>query len=227
MLVFLHTAQAPVGMFGALARELDDGIPVRHEVREELLASAVAAGTATSKAVARAVAGVLQTLAEDGARVILCTCSTLGALVEEASLPGCLVMRVDRAVAERAAASGQRIRVVAALPTALAETVALVRRVASTSGREPEIVEHLSAEAWPFFVAGDMDAYQAHVADLISTSALPGEVVLLAQASMAPAAARVARHDISILSSPRLGVAAALEAHRRASAGARPPGGGT
>jgi hypothetical protein len=93
--------------------------------------------------------------------------------------------------------------------------VAFLRRVASQVGRTPEIAEHLCSEAWSAFVAGDLDAYRKRVAEEVTATAHPGDLVLLAQASMAPVAGLVARSDLSILSSPRLGVAAALAAHRR------------
>lgn len=38
MLAFLHTAQVHVETFGRLASEQDASIPIRHEVREDLLA---------------------------------------------------------------------------------------------------------------------------------------------------------------------------------------------
>lgn len=212
-LAFLHTAQVHVATFSALARKLDGSVPVRHEVREDLLAVALADG-GSSAVLSSAVCDALQELARDGARVIVCTCSTIGASAEAAVVPDCTVLRVDRPVATDAVASGRRIVVVAALPTALQQTLALLREVASAAQRSPLITHALCARAWGYFERGDTPGYLAQVADTIRSTAVAEDVVLLAQASMAPVAELVARPDISILSSPISGVKAALAAFR-------------
>lgn len=69
----------------------------RHEVRAQLLTKALAAG-ASPEVTRVAVCEVLDELARDGAKVIVCTCSTIGGLVEAAVVPNCTVLRVDRGV---------------------------------------------------------------------------------------------------------------------------------
>jgi hypothetical protein len=214
MLTLLHTADVHVETFGALAREIDDSVPVRHEVRAELLETALRLGP-SADGVRAAVATVLQGLARAGARVVLCTCSTIGAVAEAARAPDCVVLRVDRPVVERAVASGRRILLVAALPTALKQTLHLLRQVASDEQRAPEVVEVLCEGAWRLFESGDTSGYLAAVASAVASTAAPGDLVLLAQASMAPVAELVARSDLAVFSSPRLGVRAACEAYRR------------
>jgi len=213
MLAFLHTSQLHVETFGLLARQVDDAVPVRHEVRPDLLTAALTPGVAP-KAAASAVGSVLQELAREGATVILCTCSTIGGVAETAVVPGCTVLRVDRPVAEAAISSGRRILLVAALPTALEQTLALLMQVAAAEHRSPEVVEILCARAWKLFESGNIAGYVAEVANTIDSSAAPGDLVLLAQASMARVAELVTRSDISVLSSPRLGVLAAFSAYR-------------
>ncbi|HYP98408.1 MAG TPA: hypothetical protein VER96_07025 [Polyangiaceae bacterium] len=214
VLAFLHTAQLHVETFGLLARQVDDSVFVRHEVRPDLLAMAMTAGVPPEQ-VQTAVSVVLRELSRDGARVILCTCSTLGGLAEATVVPGCTVLRVDRPVAEQAVSSGRRILVVAALPTALLQTRSLLREVADDGHRAPEIVDILCERAWLFFERGDTAAYLAAVADSINCAASSGDLILLAQASMAPVAQLLRRSDVHVLSSPRLGVEAAFAAYRR------------
>jgi hypothetical protein len=135
MLAFLHTSRVHVETFERLAAEVDDGIPIRHAVQEGLLEAALAAGS-TPSAVAAATTEAVQALARDGAKVIVCTCSTIGGIAEAVSVPnGVLVLRIDRPMAEQAVASGRRIAVVAALPSTLEPTVALLRQIAADANR--------------------------------------------------------------------------------------------
>jgi len=213
MLAFLHTSSLHVDTFESIARQLDDSIPLRHEVRAELLERALAAGT-SADVVGSAVGGVVQELSGGGAKVILCTCSTIGALAEAAAPPACTVLRVDRPAALRALESGRRVLLVAALPTALEQTLNLLRQVALETRRPLDVIEVLCRRAWASFEHGDISGYVAAIAEVIRSTALPGDVVFLAQASMAPVEALITRSDIAVVSSPRLGVEAALAAYR-------------
>ncbi|WP_437317492.1 hypothetical protein [Sorangium sp. So ce385] len=221
MLAFLHTARVHVETFGRLVRAVDDAIPVRHEVHESLLADAVAAGGITD-GVRSATAAVIEALAGDGARVIVCTCSTLGGVAEAVPVAGCVVMRIDRPMAEQAVASGRRIVVLAALQSTFQPTVALLHQMASDAKRSIDVVETLCERAWRLFETGDQPGYHGEIARTIETTALPSDLVLLAQASMAPAAELVRHLGIPVLSSPRSGVEAAVSRYRSTHVGGGP-----
>jgi hypothetical protein len=213
MLAFLHTAHVHVETFSRLVRDVDPTIPVRHEVQESLLADALAAGTITD-GIRSAIAAVVQALADGGAKVIVCTCSTLGGVAEAVPVSDCVVMRIDRPMAEQAVASGRRILVVAALRSTLPPTGALLRQIASDAGRSIDVVEVLCGRAWRLFELGDHPGYAGEIAKTIEATALPGDVVLLAQASMAPAAERVRHLGLPVLSSSKSGVEAAVSRYR-------------
>jgi hypothetical protein len=72
----------------------------------------------------------------------------------------------------------------------------------------------LCGEAWPLFESGDLSAYARVIADSIAQTARAGDVVVLAQASMAPAERLVQHLGIPVLSSPRSGVWGALSKYR-------------
>ena len=91
----------------------------------------------------------------------------------------------------------------------------LLRQIASDTNRSLEVVEAVCEQAWQHFEAGDLDEYAAEIAKSIEAVAGPTDVVLLAQASMAPAAALVRHRGLTILSSPRLGLDAAMSLYRR------------
>jgi Asp/Glu/hydantoin racemase len=216
MLSFLHTAESNVATVRALMAELAPEIPTRHLLASELLAEAVKAGTVTDQVAADTRAKLAE--AATDASVVVCTCSTIGAVAEAAdgSLPA-PVKRIDRAMAEAAVAAGRRILVAACLPTTIGPTTDLIAKVAHESGRPADISVVLVEGAWPKFLAGDTAGYNAAVIDRLSAEKGRADVVVLAQASMAGAAAESERRlGVPVLTSPRLGVAAAIAAWRRA-----------
>lgn len=214
MLGFLHTAGAHVATFEALAHALAPSIPTRHVVRDDLLAAAGLHGPG-DPAVRAGVEEAVRALLADGALVVLCTCSTLGATAEQVDAPaGVTILRVDHPMAERAVDIGRRVAVVAALPATLAPTGALLRAAAARAGRAIEVTEVLCDDAWSRFERGDVSGYLDAVAVAARRAAAAADVVVLAQASMAPAAHRLGACPVPVLSSPRLGVEAAVRAHR-------------
>jgi len=226
MLTFLHTSPVHVATFDRLLAETGNAdIPTRHVIDETLLAEARAAGGVTP-AIARRVRTALEEAHAQGAEVALCTCSTIGDCAER--LSGRIgsqddgrmlsVIRVDRPMAERAVALGRRITLVAALASTLAPTRELLLDAAQTTGQRIEITEYLCAEAWTRFEAGDLTGYLEVIAEQLQTiDTASTDVIVLAQASMAGAAALCPNtaDSLPLLSSPAIGLEAAVQAYRR------------
>ena len=208
-LTLLHTAPANLATFEQLLAELAPDVPAKHVLASDLLDEARAHGITRDL---RARVGETVSLAVDnGASVVLCTCSTIGDCAEAASLPaGAAVLRVDRAMAEAAVAIGGRIGVAAALESTLAPTEDLLRQVAADAGAAVALPRILCTAAWPLFEAGDRDGFLAAVAASVRAYSVGCDVVVLAQASMAGAADLLVDLPIPVLSSPRLGLRAAL-----------------
>lgn len=209
-LAFLHTSPAHVPTFDALLAELAPGLAATHIVDESLLADARRDGV-TPDLVARVRAEVAEAF-EGGAGALLCTCSTIGAVAEGLAAEGRPALRVDRAMAERAVQLGRRVLVAAALESTLAPTRELVAGAAAAAGRAVEIEPLLCRGAWERFEAGDIPGYHARIAESLRAAAPGRDVIVLAQASMAGAAALCADLPLPILSSPRLGLERALAA---------------
>jgi hypothetical protein len=217
-ITFLHTAASNVATFDKLVRELAPDIPVEHILDESLLQEARTAGQITPELAGRIGERLLS--ASDESAVVLCTCSTIGGAAEKLRHPSAgPVQRVDRAMAVRAVATGSKIVVVAALASTLAPTRDLVLDVAGQAGKPVEISEVLCEGAWSKFEAGDQAGYWQAVAGCLRQHADAGDVIVLAQASMAGAADLCADLSTPILSSPRLGVEAAIAAFRSATSG--------
>jgi hypothetical protein len=183
-ITLLHTAPANVATFERLARSLAPEIPVQHILDESLLADARSAGSITPELTQRIQAQILS--ADEESAVVLCTCSTIGGAAEQLRHPTAgAVQRVDRAMAERAVELGRRIVVMAALASTLGPTRQLILDVAQQLGKDVELSEVLCNEAWSKFEQGDTQAYYAMVAACVRQNAERGDVIVLAQASMA------------------------------------------
>lgn len=206
---FLHTGDVHVSTFGALRAELAPAWQDVHVVDESLLADARRQGI-TAELAAR-IDARLHELADRGADIVVCTCSSLGGYAEGRTADlGVPVLRADRPMAEAAVAAGRRIAVVATVDSTVGPTRDLLLDAASRAGREVELVEVRCAEAWPHFEKGELDAY-AQVVARKAREAAPGvEVIVLAQASAAPAAGLLADLPIPVLTSPRTAVARAI-----------------
>lgn len=209
-LAFLHTSPVHVPTFTALLASIDSGARATHFVDEALLRDAREQGH-DSPGIVRRVQEAVRAAADTGACVVVCTCSTIGAAAEATPTNGKFTAkRIDRAMANAAARSGQNVLVVAALQSTLGPTSDLIRDSAQRLGLEVKISEHHVSEAWQHFEQGNLAAYYA-VIEAEVRKLLPGpSVVVLAQASMAPAATVL--HDVAVpvLSSPALGVQDAL-----------------
>ncbi|MEV0479320.1 aspartate/glutamate racemase family protein [Streptomyces sp. NPDC050508] len=210
MLALLHTSPAHVPVFDALRDEDHQGLELRHFVDEELLARARREGP---EAVAGAVRDAVDEAVAEGARAVLCTCSTIGGVAETAGAQaGVPVLRGDRPMAAAAVAVGPRVVVAATLESTLQPTVALVEEEGRRIGRPLEVRTLLVAGAWSRFEAGDTEGCARLVADAVD-AVTGADAIVLAQGSMAPAQ-HLTTTVIPVLSSPRPGLAAGARAAR-------------
>ncbi len=209
-IVFLHTSRVHVGTFERLVGEAAPGLRVEHIVDESLLLEAQRAGPADPVLVER-VQHAMQTAGSSGAAAVVCTCSTIGGAAEHTPTGGrYLAARIDRAMADRAVQLGPKILVVAALESTLGPTSLLIRESAASAQSGVELECLVVDGAWSHFAAGRPDAFIDAIVHAIRAYAGTAAVVVLAQASMAPAAALLRNWDREVLSSPQLGVQAIL-----------------
>jgi hypothetical protein len=210
-LALLHTAATQTVAFEACLASIAPDVRARHQVDASLLAEARAAG-GIPPALRVRLRDTIAALFDEGARVVVCTCSTLGGCAEEIGAElRAPVLRIDRPMAERAIAAGSPILVVAALESTLAPTCELLRDTAKRQGRTPVLRTLLCDGAWPFFEAGERAAYHAEIAAAVRRGRGDARAAVLAQASMAGAEALCEDLGIPVLSSPRSGLEAALD----------------
>ena len=204
----LHTAQSNVAVLEAAAAALGvEGLRLTHKVRPDLLAAAQAAGEMTSSTRAETEV-LLRELAVDSDAVLL-TCSSIGRAVDglqDAAVP---VLRVDAALAERAVQHGGKVVVLCAAPSTVGPTTDLFGAAATASGATIET--RVVPGAWALFGMGDSAGYLSLIADAVDQAYRDGaDVVALAQVSMA-GAAELVRGDLLPLTSPSIGLQAAIE----------------
>lgn len=208
MLTLFHTSASNVEVFDALLQQIAPDMPVKHVVDEAVLREAVAAGAVTPQLTQLVNAAMVDVMCDDG--VVLCTCSTIGGLAENA---GPNVLRVDRPMAEKAVRIGNRIALAATLKSTLVPTRQLVEQVSAEMHKPIDIQEWFIESAWPFMQRGDKAGYFAEIARVVEEHVKREsvDVVVLAQASMAGAEPLCAHLGTPVFSSPRLGLEAALK----------------
>lgn len=208
----LHTVPALATTFDDLVRAQAPDLRRIHVADAWLLDTARREGVTST--VERTVADHVRHLAARGADAVLVTCSSIGEAAElAASTVDPPVLRVDAAMAGEAvavaAAARGRIAVLATLPSTLGPTGRLVERAARGTAGPVEVTATVVDGAAEANDRGDRE----RVDDLVAEAVLhtDADVIVLAQASMARAAARV---DVAVpvLSSPAGGVAALLRA---------------
>ena len=151
---------------------------------------------------------------------MLCTCSTVGPGADDAAgLTATKVMRVDRPMAEAAVHAGARIGVAATVSTTLGPTLDLLSDAAAHAGKEIDLRPVVFEEARDKLMAGDTESYLSIIAEGLHRAAKDSDVIVLAQASMAPALKQCQDIEVPILTSPRSGLAAAIQAYTSICAG--------
>ena len=193
----LHTAASHQSTFTALFAQQAPDAGVIHDVRADLLARVAVGGL---HAVIDDTMAALGALGQ--ADAVLCTCSTLGPLVDAIQSPK--YIRIDRPAMEAAVRHGPRPLLALCLESARQASTDLLDDV-SNGAATPTV--HMCEDAWPYFVDGDMDGFVDAVAGSIAQAVDGHDCVILGQASMAVAASALSRLGIPVLATPERAVA--------------------
>ncbi len=204
-IICLHTAECHVAGFAALFKAARWDGTLEHVVRPDLLARAQAEGL-------EAVAQDIRDLVADArdAEATLCTCSTLGPLIDALGIQN--VLRIDRPVMEQAARF-DRVMLALCLESARAATVALFKDCAQ---KQPVVV--MCPQAWPHFEAGEMAAFYRSIAQSVGQAMIDAprtDCIVLAQASMRGAAVLLSDLGVRVLTTPQPAVQRAIDIARR------------
>jgi len=194
------------------ARVMPADVKLLHFVDESTIKNTIAAGY-LQKATMRQVIRLVGSAFDAGCDVAMVTCSSIGKAVEMAAeLYDQPVLRVDRAMAEKAVSIGKRIGVVATVKTTLEPTVRLIRKKAAEHKREVTVIERVAEEAFEALLAGDTARHDEILKQTIVGLADEVDVVVLAQVSMARLVPSLGNTRVPVLSSPQSGVKMLIEA---------------
>jgi len=208
-IAFLHTADVHVEMFNQIFADLGSDVQLVHHVNADLLERARNEGT---EAVRSEVLQILANLKD--ADAVLCTCSTLGPIADEAAQAIPHVIRIDRPLMEQACAAGSKTLVALCLESTREATLSLLHDCASRANLPIAPTVVICSDAWAHFETGDQAAYAAAIATAIRAKLLEQpdiESVILAQASMRVAEPELEGLSVPVYSSPILAAQRCLE----------------
>lgn len=209
-LFVFHPSPNLVPVVDNLIQSKNSGLKYENIIHEDLLNRAIANGITPD--VVEEVSDVVQSMPTGDQNIMLCTCSTLGGIAEKIGADtNRLVVRIDRAMGEKAIDIGGKIGVAAALKSTIEPTVNLLNSLAAEKGTTASIKVIHCASAWEKKQAGDNDGYIKEVADCLRARLEEFDVIVLAQGSMAPAKELLGESPIPILSSPDMGVESVLK----------------
>ncbi|ASN20009.1 aspartate/glutamate racemase family protein [Arthrobacter sp. YN] len=209
-IAILHTSFVFVSVEPIITDLIAELIPeaeIIHFVDSDVLATVVREGGISSQSEARMV-HLAQAAEAAGADIIFSACSSLGPALDTAARNvDTPVIKIDEAMATIAARDGNRIGVLATVPTTLGPTSDLIRTKADEMGRVTSIEQRLCEGAFSVLMSGDRDKHDAIVIEQATDLARTTDMIVLAQASMNRLAGVIEeRSKVKVLSSPRLGV---------------------
>jgi Asp/Glu/hydantoin racemase len=194
-------------MIRDLFRELLPDVKVVDFVDGDVLATVQRDGTISANSVRR-MCHLAEAAEDAGVDLIFSACSSLGPAIDVARrLVRIPIVKIDDAMAREAVARAERIGVLATVPSTLAPTIDLIRAHAAEAARHVSITPRLCEGAFAILMGGDRDRHDAMVSE--GARALAGEVdlIVLAQASMARLAPRLAGETgMEVMASPRMGI---------------------
>ena len=184
-LAIIHTTPVTIEMLKRLAEEKLPGYEIINLVDDSILPELSINGGDVSNVQERLIQ-YAKNAERAGAKVISNACSSVGEVVslmrQEVAIP---VVRIDEAMVECAVNTGDRIGVVATLPTTLNPTIRLIQEKAKVLGKEVQIQSVLAEEAYARLIVGDKDGHDEALEKVLVQLVEGTDVVVLAQASMA------------------------------------------
>lgn len=177
-----------------------------------ILADVREAGYVTAKPAARLISMYMEAVSA-GVDAMLNLCSSVGEVADcvqdAARYLGIPIVRVDEEMCREAVRKGNRIAVLATLPTTLEPTKNTVLRVAREMGKHVELIDALADGAFGL----DQEQFKALMAKKAGEIADQADVILFAQGSMAYCEGYIAdMYQKTVLSSPRFGAEALKQA---------------
>lgn len=188
-------------------KQLGDDVELYSLQDPSILADVRAAGYVTTAPAARLI-GMYMKAAEEGVDAMLNLCSSVGEVADSAQdvakYIGVPIVRVDEEMCREAVRKGQRIGVMATLPTTLEPTKGTILRMA----RECQQARGTGGLSGGRCIRSGSGPVQGRMTEMAGTIADKVDVIVFAQGSMAYCEQYIAdKFGKVVLSSPRFGAA--------------------
>lgn len=194
----IHTTPATLQSTEALIKRLIDGAEVMNILDDTILKDMAAQNRVDL--VRERWINYAEILEKMGAHAVLSACSTVGPFAEEAdTMLKIPVVRIDDAMAQKAAETGGNITVLATFKPTLGPTTDLIKR----KNPNAQIKTVLIDEAYKELALGNVEKHNQLIADTVKAELENADVIVLAQASMAGA---LEEKSEKILTSPEMGI---------------------
>ena len=206
----LHTSFVFVNvepMIKDLFRELLPEARVIDFVDSDVLATVQREGTVSPSSIRR-MCHLAEAAEDAGADIIFSACSSLGPAIDVARrLVHVPIVKIDDAMAGEAVGRASRIGVLATVPSTLGPTADLIREHGRAAGLDVTITPQLCEGAFAVLMGGDRERHDEMVSAGARRLATQVDLIVLAQASMARLAPRLASETgMDVLASPRTGI---------------------
>lgn len=211
----VYTSTTPE-LIELVEREVGKLLPQNTEIMSyqdpSILAEVRDAGYVTAYPSARLV-GMYMKAVNDGADAILNLCSSVGEVADAAQgiakYIGVPIVRVDEEMCREAVRKGNKIAVMATLPTTLEPTKNTILRVAREMNKHVELIDCLVDGAFGL----DQEQFKNLMTEYAGKVAEKADVILFAQGSMAYCEEIIhGKYEKLVVSSPRFGALALKDA---------------
>jgi aspartate/glutamate racemase len=181
----VHTAMAMVEPTTILFKEHLPNVKLNHIADDSLIQEVIAANQVTPMVRKRLINYYFAAM-DAGADVIFNTCSSIGEVAEQARLMLQIpLLKIDDPMAKLAVNAGNKIAVLATLPTTLGPTANLIRKMAIEQNKKIEIIEGLAEGAFQALMSGDRAKHDNLILEAAKKVAGQADIIVLAQGSMA------------------------------------------
>lgn len=209
-LALLHTSMVFINvetMMQNIFKEVMPEVKLINIVDDSLLPEVMDRGKITTPVIKRTCA-YINAAEETEADALFCLCSSLGPAVDIAKkLVDMPVIKIDEAMAEKAAKDANKIGVMATVPTTLGPTVDLIMEKAELLGKQVTVEECFVKGGFEELMSGNKDKHDDMVSSFAKDLSSKVEIIVFAQASMTRLAPRISGETgLTVLTSPRLGI---------------------
>ena len=209
-LAVLHTSMVFITvetLIQKIFKELLPDVRLINIVDDSLLPDVMATGVISADVIRR-MCSYAVAAETAGADAIFSACSSLGPSINVArELVSIPVIKIDDAMAEKAARESERVGVLATVPTTLGPTVDLINEKAAGMGKSVEVRRGLVEGAFEELMAGNREQHDTMVSEAAQALAKTVDLLVLAQASMTRLANSLSSDTgLPVMSSPRLGI---------------------